>query len=386
MRNMININLFLSVSNTVGDEPRILNIFMILGYLINVLKILIPVFLIMTSFISLGKALFNKDKISSEIISRLITKIAIGLLIFFVPSLIKSSYTLINSNIEGNLKNNFTKCFDNPTSCADMIKGLKELEEKSVKEKTDYIAKIKESAKKKIEEKALEDGKKVNIPTPPSMPITSNNPNNKVGTYGDAEDPPTGTIVGQKYNLTEEQLKFLAMIAQKEQGSLAGTKAEASLMANLFESKSDKYRKKFGTGGKGLYNYVLNSGWFSNTKKYLNNYSKLKQSSIDAVRDVLVGGNRTLPPYVTNHYFRNCYGVCFNNIKGDICKLVLDGNTYETINDIMNNSLYRKDKTQIYSRYGKGRSYWIFYSFPAPNSDPFGYYEGNYRRYKNSQN
>ena len=383
MSKIININLFLS-TNTVCEEPRILNVFMIIGFIINVFKILIPIFLILISTISLVKVLFNKDEITLNTFSDLLIKITIGLLIFFIPSLIKASFVFINNQTKANLKSNCIKCLEAPNDCQTMVTSLKSLEETNLLNKKDYIDIIKESARKKQEEKLQEAGESVNEIT--TLPTTSDDPNNRVTTYGEAGDLPNGTVIGQKYHLTTAQLKFLAMIAQKEQGSLEGTKAEASLMANLFERKPEKNKAKYGSGGQGLYNYVLNSGWVSNTKKYLNNYGKLKKRSIDVVKDVLVGGNRTLPPYVTNHDCRNCYGICFNGIKGDICKLVLEGKKYETIKDIMNDNLYKKDKTYIYSRYGDGKSRWIFYSFPTPKSDPFGYYIGDYRRYKNSQN
>ena len=58
----------------------------------------------------------------------------------------------------------------------------------------------------------------------------------------------------KKYtDLTETQIKKIARLCVQEQGSVAGVKAEASLMANQLETSS--YRQnKYGTNGQGLYN------------------------------------------------------------------------------------------------------------------------------------
>ena len=56
---------------------------------------------------------------------------------------------------------------------------------------------------------------------------------------------------GKKYNLTETQIKKLARLCVQEQGSVAGVKAEASLMANLLETSPSRMAK-YGTDGAGL--------------------------------------------------------------------------------------------------------------------------------------
>lgn len=94
-----------------------------------------------------------------------------------------------------------------------------------------------------------------------------------------------------KYNLTEEQLKYLAYICYRNKGTLESVAAEASLMANLFELKGNGY----GSGAEGLYNYVKNSGWFSGAKE---GNTTDNQDVISVVKTVLVDGKRTLPKYI----------------------------------------------------------------------------------------
>ena len=182
--------------------------------------------------------------------------------------------------------------------------------------------------------------------------------------------------LGQSYRLTNDELMGLCGVAKAEQGSIAGARAEASLMANLYELKTSGAKT-----GSGLYNYVRNSGWFSNAAKHMdwgcpNDY-------LNAVRDVLVNGNRTLPFYINEHDCFNCSAshACLDVSKGDICKINTNGVDYTSMNEIKNRSNYVRDNTKVYTYYySHGKDYWVFYTFPAANSDPFGYTESAKRR------
>ena len=154
---------------------------------------------------------------------------------------------------------------------------------------------------------------------------------------------------GKKYALTETQIKKIARLCVQEQGSVDGCKAEASLMANLLETSKSR-QNKYGTDAAGLYNWVREGGWFSRAAYYMDNGSAAKKH-IDAVRDVLVEGNRTLPQYVDEHD-------CFSDI-----------NSIST-GSIKNRADYIPNKTVIKNRYG---STYTFFCFPASGSDPFGY-------------
>lgn len=173
-----------------------------------------------------------------------------------------------------------------------------------------------------------------------------------------------GLFIGTKYNLTDKQLKEIARLCQQEQGSAEGAAAEASLMANLFELKGSKY----GKGADGLYNYVANSGWFSDAKEHMKKTSSLKKDVHTAVYEVLILGKRTLPLYIDEHDCIYCgeeYG--FNVVK------IVTGGTIITKDDkkaIENHKNYKRDETIIYNAAG---AEYTFYTFPTPNSDPFGY-------------
>ena len=67
----------------------------------------------------------------------------------------------------------------------------------------------------------------------------------------------------KKYDLTDDEIKQIASLCMQEQGSVEGAKAEASLMANLYEQN-----KKEGKAND-IYSYVRNSGWFANSKTFM---------------------------------------------------------------------------------------------------------------------
>ena len=174
---------------------------------------------------------------------------------------------------------------------------------------------------------------------------------------------------GKSYSLTEEQLKGLASQCQAEQGSVEGAKAEASLMANRFELYGSKYSS--------VYDYVRNSGWFANSKKHMDNETP-RNEILEAVRDVLINGNRTLPGYVDEHDCYNCNKkTCNSGIRGDICSLTNPDRVYTDISSITNRSNYISQKTVIKNKYG---ATYTFYSFPTDRSDPFGYTQNAYNK------
>ena len=158
-----------------------------------------------------------------------------------------------------------------------------------------------------------------------------------------------------KYPLTDSQLKKIARLCQQEQGTVAGAKAEASLMANQLETNASR-RKKYGTGADGLYNWVRNGGWFAKAAHWMDNGS-VTDAILAGVKDVLVNGNRTLPLYVDEHD-------CFSDIQSISTGSVKDRKAYV------------QGKTVVKNKYG---STWTFWCFPDSTSDPFGYTAAAYK-------
>ena len=141
-------------------------------------------------------------------------------------------------------------------------------------------------------------------------------------------------------NLKRNELTQLARLCVQEQGgSEAGVKGEASLILN-------RARRN----GMDAYEYVLASGWFSRARYWME-HGHATDQQVDWVREVLVDGDATLPPYVDEHD-------CFADIKSI------------STGDVRDRSAYIKDVTVIRNRYG---STYTFYCFLHAHSDPFGY-------------
>lgn len=157
-----------------------------------------------------------------------------------------------------------------------------------------------------------------------------------------------------KYRLTATQLQKLANLCVQEQGSVNGVKAEASLMANLLETSPSR-QAKYGKDGNGLYNFVRNGGWFYRAAYFMDG-PKVGAKYVEAVKDVLVNGNRTLPQYVDEHD-------CFSDILSI------------STGSVRNRSDYLSGVTIIKNKMG---STYTFYCFPASGSDPFGYTQAAY--------
>jgi len=164
----------------------------------------------------------------------------------------------------------------------------------------------------------------------------------------------------KKYKLSESQLTQIARLCVQEQGCIAGVRAEASLMANQLETSPHR-QKQYGTDGNGLYAWVRNGKWFYESKYYMDHGSASK-AQIEAVREVLCDGERTLPQYVDEH-----------DAIGDIEYIKLHGEKVSKAN-LAN---YRKGETIVKNKMGDSNIY-TFYCFPAAGCDPFGYTQEAY--------
>lgn len=153
------------------------------------------------------------------------------------------------------------------------------------------------------------------------------------------------------YDLTETELRKIACLCQQEQGTIPGIRAEASLMANLLET-TPIYAKTFGSN---IYDFVRNSKWFSRAAYWMD-YGSASSAAVEAVRDVLVRGNRFFPGDFVNEHD------CFSDIR--------EARNDGKLIDKRDRSSYIQDKTVIKNTYG---SVYTFYAFPDAHTDPFGY-------------
>ena len=157
------------------------------------------------------------------------------------------------------------------------------------------------------------------------------------------EDPKFPT-----YKLSDRQIKGVANIVGHEQSGKAGRLAEASLIVNKTDISGKK--KKPADIVK-----TVTSGWFANGSSRYNNPGNPGKTAINAVKEVIVNGKRTLPRYVDEHD-------CFS----DIGSVTTSGKSVSKTN----RKAYKSHKTTVKNHMG---STYTFYSFPDKASDPFGY-------------
>lgn len=101
------------------SDPNIMKVMKIISVIFIILKILVPLILIVTGIIELSKSVISDDnKELSKSLTTFVTKLLIGICIFFLPSVMSSFVDLIDGSKE--VKNDFavcTKCILNIKDC-----------------------------------------------------------------------------------------------------------------------------------------------------------------------------------------------------------------------------------------------------------------------------
>lgn len=327
------------------ESSGVLKALRVIFFVINIIKVLVPIVIIVTGIMSLIKAVLDSNDIVKDKVYILIEKFIIGGLIFFLPSCLYNVITGFSFTTSINKFTVCNECLLNNDKCDGLIDTALKKEEKERKENDLARQKLKESYEKQLaEEKAKREKEK-----------------NDSGDTDEPLDKSSSRYFGQKYSLSETELKQIAYQCYREQGSAVGAAAEASLMAN-------KYEMYTGSSYSSLHSYIKNCGWWAHSKSNMSGNPDVPSSVVESVRQVLVYGNRTLPYYIDEHDCIKC---------GDFYDIISATNNGVEI-DRDNRSLYKSGVTVLKNRYG---STYTFYCFPTSSSDPFGYTAGAYNRY-----
>ena len=311
----------------------VLGVLFFLKALLKIAYIVIPIGLIVMLSIDFFKGVISFEDSNSKIFSFALRRIVYTMFIFLIPTTVFALFNIIGISSKDS------------NSCWTYVD---EVSTKEVRMIQDTNRDLLEAEIDKLREEIAE-----NL----SIEDKSKGLRRIVAKKSNGTSSNEGTVLGQKYDLTDKELNAIAYVCSREQGTPKGAAAEASLMANKYELEKSK---------KGLYKYLYDSTWFRDIKSRMDKANSIKvDSKIKlAVKDVLVNGNRTLPLYIDEHdYF------------GDIGKIKVNGHTYTSSSEIKNRKNYIKDKTVIYNNM---TSTYIFYTFPDENNkdcDPFGYHE-----------
>lgn len=164
------------------------------------------------------------------------------------------------------------------------------------------------------------------------------------------------------YNKTaEECYNFFAVLGRAEQGSLEGATAELSLLLNLFERRHPDAGE---VSIQEVAKWATECGWFAHASRRWESVAAPEYVSV--ARNVL-GGNRVFPPNIVEH-----------DCREDLAYIETNGVRYSPYD----NGKYVSGVTVCYQapvhehngrKFGfRKPSHWVFYTFPAPKSDPFG--------------
>ncbi len=353
------------------ENPYILKIILFVSNFLEIFYYLIPIILIIMLSLDFSKNVIFADDQSlvQKNVQKAIKRIIYIIILFLVPSIVSAALDLVeNSNtLASNVVTSYNSCKENTQKITYYEKKfnlkVKQEEEKRARRKNKMLKSQNQEEEKRellAEKLKYKVRNKVNI-----IRDNSNNNTTSSSSY---------VGVGKTYNLSDTELKQIANLCQQEQGSEEGAAAEASLMANRYELYG-------GTGS--LATYVRNASWWAKAGYYMDNGSS-DGNVVEAVKRVLVNGNRTLPPHVDEHDCWDCdrYHTCDGGFKGDICSLNTNGKIVNDLDGIKNRSNYTQDKTIINNALS---STYTFYSFPTPNSDPFGYTQEAYNKINGSR-
>ena len=174
-----------------------------------------------------------------------------------------------------------------------------------------------------------------------------------------------GVWAGQKYDLTDGQIAGLIAVVKNENGgNLEAMQTEATQMVNLFEYKKKNTPKT----GDNFVDYIRNGGWYATAKHYNESNTDYTQEEFNAMKDIWVNGNRTMPPEVVEHDCIKCGANSY-----DIISATNDGVSF----DVEDRSKYVSGKTVLKNRFS---STYVFYKFASDadrKGDPFGYFPDN---------
>ena len=324
------------------EDSNSLSFILFVKQIINLISIVVPIVLILMLSVEFLKMVFSSDdKVFSKGIKGIVTKAIAAVAIFFVPTLVNLLLSLMNRAAF-----NDSICWINAEestiqSYRAVEEAQKKMEEEKIRaenEEAERVRKAKEEVREKTreenEKKAKEEAKKKKEEAYSSSGNSSSGSTSSGNTNTGGMNDCNGSYNGTKYNLTDQEISELARMVKGEYGSdLVGMKAVASHMANLYE-----YRKSNNaTKGQSLYQYITTCGWYATARANVRlNPSYNDARAQQAVKDVLVNGNRTLPLYIDE----------FDMFPGDILGA--------SMNDAAS---YQAGVTRLNNRYGSSGTY-----------------------------
>lgn len=279
----------------VCENPTLLGSIAMIKVVLNIIFIAVPIILIVILTFKFAKLVLNPDGEKKEL-GIIVKKIIYASVVFLIPFIVNLAFSLIGiAGVEE------TECWTRANSAdidkyaairnakEEEIRVKREEEEKKAREEQERIAQLRlQKLKENLYRRIKGDGS-------PSGEIGS-------GYNDDVSGGCKGHYVGTKYDkLSDDEITHLARIVYKEYSTdIDGMKAVASHMANLYE-----IREYYGyTKGRNIHDYITTCGWYGKwplVSSRIYNPKNDNEKAKQAVIDVLVNGNRTLPLYIDEY-------------------------------------------------------------------------------------
>lgn len=350
------------------DSLGLVSVFSVVNSILRIIRILLPIIVIVASIFEFSKVVTTGDQAAmNNTIKKVGVRIIAVIIILLLPFVVRMIFGIIS---------NYNKSEDAfclfKVSQSDVTRIIDDEAKKAVdtallvktydayNTASGYVSKVRDLNKRTQYQNHLKPLKKeLDEAEANNMEVRSK----AIASLKDsAKDK---SFKGKGFNLTDSQVKGLTKVCVREQGTdLRSIKFEASLMGNLADLHNNP----------DVYSYVKNSGWFGDTSSIMNsssdtvNGNKVTSEMIEAVRDVLVNGNR-----ITEANEHDCFGDIKKVVDLDTCKTVTSSQTGRACvpsnSEIKNRSLYKPGKTVIYNHMG---AVYMFLEFPGEKSDPFG--------------
>lgn len=107
------------VGENICDEDSMQTVLRLVGVLLIIVKMLVPLILVVMGTIDLAKAVIGKDeKELGKSLKTFMLRIALGIFIFFIPSLVNWAFSVFNEYSDGDASvNKCVTCVLDPGNC-----------------------------------------------------------------------------------------------------------------------------------------------------------------------------------------------------------------------------------------------------------------------------
>ncbi len=149
------------LNTNICTNENISRLIIILGIVLNIIKILIPIIIIIMGIKDYFYASVNSDKEAIiKASKKLGTRIIAGIIIFFIPTIVSFGLSLIDDEDTKSIFADCTKCLLDVSECNTEVPSIKEENNKKEEDKEDKEETNKEDEKEEIKEEEQEETNK----------------------------------------------------------------------------------------------------------------------------------------------------------------------------------------------------------------------------------